>query len=169
MTTFVCQQLKLLDKQGYYGTTVSPIACPHPCKTCSVDGLQCLSCLVNFYMSSTGVCSRCDEKCDTCLGSASTCTSCHMGYLLDSGAGTCTAVCERYEYLDTVSGECMLCPYPCNTCDQSDPFKCLTCYDGFYYVPATQQCLPCNDKCRTCNGPAVSQCLSCFKSFSLVG
>ena len=165
-STSKCKIKKDITKNGYWQDSLDGIIkrCVRPCRLCDTTGSTCIQCFNNYYMSAPGICSKCSLECSTCVVSATQCTSCHMGYQLDTSA-KCNAVCERYEYLDTVSGECMLCPYPCSTCNPIYPFNCLTCITSFYYVPSTYNCLTCNDKCRSCTGPLDSQCTSCFYAF----
>jgi len=168
-STSKCKIKKDITSNGYWLDSVDGIIkrCVRPCRLCDTTGSTCIQCFNNYYMSAPGMCSKCSLECTTCVSLATQCTSCHMGYQLDTVANKCNAVCERYEYLDTVSGECMLCPYPCGSCHSSAIFTCITCIPGFY-LDIPNSCKPCHNKCSLCTGPSLSQCQNCHGAFKLI-
>lgn len=120
--------------------------CPLDCKTCSEDGLACLSCLVGENLLYKG---RCFHECPILTSADSSreqCIDCTTGQYWNGGNcldscpseseialkgkvyplnSTCNNFCLGNEYLDDL-GNCKNCPENCSTCSKTS-FNEINC------------------------------------------
>lgn len=165
--------------------------CTVPCKQCTSNKVQCLSCLPmpyttnNTYLSanntcvttcpisyyaSAGQCLSCNASaCYGCVDTANNCTSCQANtYLYGS---TCLSICPDMYYAG--NGVCNQCVPPCRTC--SSPSACLSCTAGYFLDTDSRCVLTCsntsymglNGTCQLCTNNcktcsiSLSNCTSC--------
>ena len=160
-----CNLYRIISHQGYYNVPSTVMRCSRPCLTC-LDATSCLECHEGYYLNGTS-CLPCDSICHSCNTSSSNCTRCHMGYQLSASTSTCTQICEKYEYFNTTTSQCLLCPRPCSTCDLNDPSVCLQCQNDHYLDAGI--CKPCHESCAKCTGPAENECTYCLENYKLSG
>lgn len=106
------------------------------------------------------------------------CYKCPSGKYLKGSA--CVATCDPNQYhVDGVCKDCLL--STCNTCDPSNPYKCLSClYNKFlhngeclnicpdkYFMDKSDlknfKCTSCMNNCLKCNNDKY--CESCVKTY----
>lgn len=62
--------------------------CTFPCLTCTTSATTCVTCALGYYLSATGICSKC-VGCPLCNPYNGSCLSCPEGKYLQSPSNTC--------------------------------------------------------------------------------
>lgn len=172
--------------------------CTVPCKQCTSNKMQCLSCLPspyttnNTYLSSNntcvvncpttyyasgGQCLACNSSvCLGCSNTANNCTSCQPNMYLY--VNTCLAVCPDTYY--AANGSCNQCVSPCKNCTSQT--VCLSCITNYFFDIDSKCVLTCsnvsyiglNGRCQLCTSNCktcsinLSNCTSCLPQYLLL-
>lgn len=126
--------------QGYTLTAGGCAPCPEGCQFCDPSSvITCLTCAPGFMLDSNNVCATvsgttCPWGCNSCTELA--CFNCIQGLILNQNF------------------QCQYpCMTPCATCQNNNPFSCITCLAG--YVMTSNGCQP----DTSCSGD--EDCLIC--------
>ena len=143
--------------------------CNLPCKTCTSDKDNCLTCYTNTNITTdvylyeddnsclevcpdgtyedddADKCLSCSNICALCEGSSTNCTDCDSNssypYLNKTGnTGTCLGGCPLYYYPDT-SQYPVLCVECVDPCSTcTEVDTCLSCVDGYFFLDSSGEC-----------------------------
>ncbi len=110
----------LIDDEGQKICT----QCPSRCRVCATGAPSvCLNCGSGSYLADDSQCTSCPSNCKTCTEKG--CSVCKDFFFLNS-ALTCSKACS----------------FPCGTCSDSNPKKCLSCILGYSFNKITSICQP---------------------------
>ncbi|XP_064106409.1 furin-like protease 2 isoform X1 [Macrobrachium nipponense] len=175
--------------QGYYSVDGTCMHCglhcnecdgPEQCTICDhhlllANGSCLTSCPQGFYETQDNKCGSCYPQCETCVGgSENDCATCRPNSY--QYKGRCVFRCPDGTFGEEVTGECLVCPAGCATCNGAD--SCTTCIDGWRiksgrcvassnhcnmneFAGVDGLCQPCHSTCLACVGPRDSECLHC--------
>jgi len=103
--------------------------CTNPCKTCSISGTTCTSCVTGSYLhnnsclsscpstywenTSTNTCDSCNDPCLTCDTNANDCLSCVDNTFYLSTNNSCGTTCPDGKWENSTGWICTACTSPC--------------------------------------------------------
>lgn len=166
----LCKTQDTCDKcaRGYYKKENKCQACTVNCFECD-EQQKCVQCNDSFFISDSGLCTKCAEGCLLCKTS-NTCDLCLEGNYLDKASGLCkpcipgcvqcldSTSCDKcqdsfllniFTRPDKSQGvECKKCVVGCKECNL---VECLNCDERFYKDIDTKMCVACSVNCERCS------------------
>lgn len=129
-------------------------------------------------VSAVNVCSTCPTECTNCA-SATVCLACLSRYYLYRSS--CVQSCPDTYFINTDTGSCAACSYPCYLCKANGCLTCSTqttlylfslqcvpnCAVPLHPNNATMVCEACVSPCKECTWS--NECVSCVSSYYLSG